>query len=97
MNYKRMNINDIIDWCKENNQTEWLKKEAAKEITIEKYPRVKGADGKMTIDKTQAPKKVKAKNTFINIKIAFCEKFMPEIMPKAKEKKKTMYDIINEL
>ena len=30
MNYYKMNLNDIIAWCKANNQVEWLKKEAAK-------------------------------------------------------------------
>ena len=28
MDYKNMNIDDIILWCKENNQVEWLKAEA---------------------------------------------------------------------
>jgi hypothetical protein len=34
------------------------------------------------------------KITFIELKKEFAEKFMPEIMPKAKEKKPSMYDII---
>lgn len=25
LDYKMMDINDIINWCKENNQVEWLK------------------------------------------------------------------------
>jgi hypothetical protein len=33
MDYKSMNRYDIINWCKENNQVEWLKKEAAKKIS----------------------------------------------------------------
>lgn len=67
MNYKTMNLDDIVSWCQENNQVEWLK-----------------AQGK-------------AKKTFIEIKVNFAKKFMPEIMPKAKEKKPSMYDIINAL
>ena len=30
MNYKTMTINDIIDWCKDNNQVAWLKTEIKK-------------------------------------------------------------------
>lgn len=33
MDYKTMNINDIIAWCKENNQVEWLKAEINKTVT----------------------------------------------------------------
>lgn len=35
--------------------------------------------------------------TFIEIKIAFAQKFMPEIMPKGKPKKPTMYELIAKL
>ena len=37
------------------------------------------------------------KITFIEIKRAFCEVFMPEIMPKAEPKQPTMWDRINAL
>ena len=33
MDYKKMTINDIIDWCKANNEVEWLKAEVNKTIT----------------------------------------------------------------
>lgn len=32
MNYYKTNLDGIIEWCKENNQVEWLKKAAAKKI-----------------------------------------------------------------
>lgn len=35
--------------------------------------------------------------TFIELKLAFVHKFMPEIAPKAKEKKPTMYELIAQL
>lgn len=35
-----------------------------------------------------------AHKTFIEIKVAFAKKYMPEIMPVAKAKKPSMYDII---
>ena len=34
------------------------------------------------------------KITFVELKIAFAKKFMPEIMPKAKPKEMSMYDEI---
>lgn len=37
------------------------------------------------------------KISFIEIKLAFVNKFMPEIAPKAKEKKPSMYEIIANL
>jgi hypothetical protein len=32
MNYQKMTINDIIAWCKANNQVEWLKAEVNKKV-----------------------------------------------------------------
>lgn len=33
MDYKTMTFNDIVEWCKENNQVEWLKTEVSRTIT----------------------------------------------------------------
>ena len=30
MNYKKLTIEEIIDWCKANDQVAWLKEAAAK-------------------------------------------------------------------
>jgi hypothetical protein len=97
MDYKKMTIDDIIAWCQVNNQVAWLKAKAAEEVIVKQYPRVKNEAGKMVADKTAAPTLVKAPITFIQIKKAFCEKFMPEIMPKAKAKKEDMYTRIKNL
>lgn len=35
--------------------------------------------------------------TFIQLKVAFAKKFMPEIMPVAKVKAPTMWDVIDDL
>ena len=67
LDYKKMNLDDIIKWCAANEQIDWLKAQGA------------------------------AKKTFIEIKVAFAKKFMPEIMPVAKPKKPSMYDIIDAL
>lgn len=69
MDYKTMKLDDIINWCKANNQVAWLKAEAAKTI------------GERRI-------------TFIELKKAFVDKFMPEIAPKAAKKAPTMFDKI---
>ena len=112
MNFKDMDINDIINWCKENNQVAWLKETASKQVEYKVYPKVKVAKvdangnavlskkGKpmytTTVDKTATPVIEMRPISFIQIKMAFVEKFMPEIAPK-KSKKKTMYDLIAEL
>lgn len=69
LDYKNLTLDDIIEWCAENNQVDWLKRTAFKE-----------RNGK--------------KPTFFEIKKAFATKFMPEILPVAKPKAKTMYDKI---
>lgn len=39
MDYKSMKIEDIIEWCKANNQVAWLKETAAQEIATEEGTR----------------------------------------------------------
>lgn len=98
MDYMTMSINDIIDWCKEHGELEWLKKTAERKVNYKVYPKVVGADGKKHSDKTAKPTITKRNISFIQIKIAFCKKFMPELLPKPKKaNKKSMYDVIAEL
>lgn len=77
MNYKGMNIEDIIAWCQENKEVAWLKETAAKTYKTE--------DGK------------ERKISFIELKLEFVKKFMPEIAPKAQAKQPSMYDRIANL
>ncbi len=52
-------------------------------------------NGKTDWLKTYAAKEKNGKKpTFFQIRKAFCTKFMPELLPKAKTKKPTMYDKI---
>lgn len=113
MNYQSMNINDIIAWCKENNQVEWLKATMNTKVPYTQYPRKKvvkldengmvvvNKKGKVmyttVADKSQKPTKVMRKPNFMHIKNAFVEKFMPEIKPVAKAKEPNMYDLIDSL
>lgn len=93
MDFKTMNINDIITWCTANNQVDWLKAEAAKKVPCKVYPKVE-KDGKKVVDKTATPTIELRPITFIQIKTNFVNKFMPELAPKKKENKPTMYDLI---
>ena len=77
MDYKKLNIDDIINWCVANNQVDWLKAEASRKFRNE--------DG------------TERAITFIEIKRDFAKKFMPEIMPKSKEKKPSMFEKIKAL
>lgn len=99
MNYQTMKIEDIIAWCVENKQVEWLKEEMAKKVIVSRYSkRVKTTNdkGKTVWKADRNSKKVDSeeKITFIQIKKDFCEKFMPEIIPAAKEKKPSMYELV---
>lgn len=96
MNYKTMTINDIIAWCKANNQIEWLKAEGAKMVDYKVYPKVM-KDGKKVVDKSATPTIEKRPISFIQIKNDFVNMFMPEIAPKNKESKPSMYDLIKAL
>ena len=93
MDYKKMNIGDIIVWCQANKQTEWLKATAAKQVPCKIYPKVE-KDGKKVIDKTATPTIEMRPITFIQLKNEFVKEFMPELMPKKKETKPTMYELI---
>lgn len=101
LNFKDMNIQDIISWCQENGEVEWLKAEAAKKVKCEVYPRIKkvNENGKTVsvADKSQKPKTEMRPISFIQIKTDFVEKFMPEIAPKKQAKAPTMYDLIAKL
>lgn len=93
MDFKTMTIEDIIAWCQQNGKVDWLKAKAQEKREYKVYPKVKGEDGKMKADKTQAPTIEMRPISFIQIKKDFVETFMPEIAPKA-EKKETMFDKI---
>jgi intein-encoded DNA endonuclease-like protein len=88
MDFKTMSIDDIIAWCKANDQVEWLKAEAAKTFPI----KFKDEDGNIYVDE-----KKRRKISHFEIKKDFCKMFMPDIMPKKKPKAKTMWDKIAEL
>lgn len=93
---KEMTIDDIITYCQENGQIEWLKAQAAKKTERKVYPRVKGEDGKKHVDKTQEPKIVYQPISFVELKAAFMDKFAPNERV-GKHKKPSFHDKIANL
>lgn len=102
MDFMKIDIPYIVEWCKEHGEVEWLKQTAAKKVTHNIYPKKTyiNKKGKEVCrqDKTQKPIGTEVKNiSFVELKMEFCQKFMPEIIPEAKEKKLSMYEIIANL
>ena len=87
--YKNITFEDILAYCQENNEVEWLKKYAATPIAVldeEKNP---------VLDEDGNPKTRPI--TFIDLKLAFVDKYMKEIAPKREPKKPSMFDRIKSL
>jgi hypothetical protein len=102
-NYLEWKIEDIIAYCQEHNQVEWLKATAAKKVECKVYPRIKVAklqkDGSTkwvsVADKSQQPKVEVRPISFVEIKTEFLNKF--GLAPAKKQKAPTMYDKIANL
>lgn len=97
LNYQTMKIEDIIQWCKDNNQVNWLKAKAQEKKQYKVYPRKKvEVNGKIksVVDKSQAPTVETRPISFVQLKIDFVNEFMPEIAPEKKDKKPNMFDMI---
>ena len=101
MTYQTMTIQDIIAWCKANDQVAWLKAEAKKKVDYKVYPKktITNEAGKTVkvVDRNAKPTIVKKPISFIQIKLDFVENFMPELAPTKKAKKPSMYDLIESL
>ena len=102
MNYQTMKLEDILNWCDEHNQLDWLEEMADKKTTVERYSKrvkVTNADGKVVsvADKTSEKVTQEIGISFVELKIAFVKKFMPEIAPKKKSNsKKSLKELIAE-
>ena len=93
MDFKKITFDVIEKYCEDNNQNEWLYNTLATKVEKKVYPL--GEDGKP--NKSAEPTIVKNDITFVELKIAFCEKFMPEILPAKKSKKNQMAKKLEEL
>lgn len=92
-------LDDIINWCQENNQVAWLKAKASEKVERKVYPKVESVSKKgkksWKQDKTKEPKIELVPISFVELKSAFLEHF--ELKEPAKSKKPNMYDRIANL
>ena len=93
--YRELDLPGIIAYCQGQGPEAiaWLKETSKKKVPYKVYPRIK-VDGKMKVDKTQEPKIEMRPISFVQLKMEFLEHFH---LVTAKEKKKTMYEIIDAL
>lgn len=101
MDLKKCKIGDIINYCQEQGQIEWLKAESAKMVEHKVYPKVPSVskNGKKSWkeDKTQAPTIKVEPISFLELKANFVAKFFPEVAAKRQEQKKNWHDMIAKL
>lgn len=99
MKYKDWELPNIIAWCQEHNQVEWLKAEVARKVERKVYPKVESVskNGKKSWkqDKTQEPKIEMVPISFVELKSNFLHHF--NLVPAPAEKKPNMYDLIASL
>lgn len=96
LEYRSIKLEDIVNYCKENKETKWLKEELSRTVDVKVYPKIE-KDGKMVTDKKAEPTIEKRPISFIQVKNDFVDKFMPEIKPEKKAGKMTMADILASL
>ena len=77
MDYKTMKFEDVLAWCKQNNQTAWLKAKVNEQVKDKETGEMRDI-------------------SYMEVKRAFAEMFMPNILPKAKSKKKSMKEIMED-
>lgn len=87
--YMKLSIEEIALWCKENGKQDWLLAKLEETKTVPVYPAVESVSktGKKTHkqDKKQSPIGETTVNlSFFDIKRAFCEEFMQDMLPKKK-------------
>ena len=97
-NFIDITVDEITDWCIENNQIQWLKEaNKAKEYPV--YPMIEytkkdGTIGKKA-DKKAAPIETKVKTpSTVELKTAFVQKFFPEKFATAGAKAPTKDELI---
>ena len=93
--FQHLTLDDIIEWCQDNKQVEWLKQEAQKKFERKIYPKVEtiSKNGKKSwkLDKTKPYIVESTPITFMELKANFLKEFF-DIAPKTK--KLTMYEKI---
>lgn len=90
----------ILDYCVKNGKIAWLKEQRNAEITYNKYPlsdKPVNEGGRRKQDKTKEPEEAKRHYTFLEIKQHFIKEFYPELIATKAPKKKSFFDLIDEL
>lgn len=96
--YNALKLDDIIKYCEENNQVEWLQDYALERVPVF-YDDIVDENGNPVPVLNEDGDQETRDRTFIEIKLAFVDKFMPEIAPTRKSKTKgpNMYARIRNL
>lgn len=93
LDYKKLNYEQIMDYCEEHGELDWLESIVAQEVAVEVYPYItytdKNGKQRRKYDKSQEPKIEMRPISFLLVKEAFIAKFIPEAKP-APEKTMTM-------
>ena len=93
--FKTLTSDDILTWCAENNQLDWLDENWNKKVLKKVYPKVKDEKtGRMKADKTAKPTMEMVQMDFQTLKIEFCKKFMKDILPTKQPAKLSFSDKI---
>lgn len=83
LEYRGLTFEDVIKWCQENNQIEWLKAECERRKPVE---------GLTKKGKPKKPRKI----SMLEVMKNFVEQFRPELIPE-KEEKETFRDKVRKL
>lgn len=101
--YKELSMEKIFEFCSKNKEAAaWIKEFSQKDIVRKIYPKkehtTKKGNTTERYDKSQKPIGEEiGKPSYVEIKLEFVKKFMPELTPEKKAPKKTMADYLAEL
>lgn len=108
LNYEKMDINDIIDYCEEHDALDWLDKELNKTVKVKRHTERKpklDENGNQVLNKKGYPVWVVDKKSpivtetqsisFMQVKRDFIEHFqLNSIKPEKKKKAPSMLDLL---
>lgn len=97
MDYRKMTIEEIALWCKQNGKQKWLLAKLDEKKTIDVYPVIESVSkgGKKTHKQDKKAEPIGTAEVplnFFDIKRAFCEEFMPDLLPKKANASVSMAD-----
>lgn len=84
LTYRGLTFEQVIEWCQENNQIEWLKAECERMVPVE---------GLTKKGKPRKPRKI----SMLEVMKNFVETFRKDLIPEEKPKKDTFRDKVRNL